>query len=106
MKNLQLTTTLCLFIAAMSLASADSDKSVRILVAKANQMTAKVTIGTQTYLAPISAEDGNLDWNNVKDGYYITPAFASLFEQGRVAIRVEGTTTQFRALRAPAKTKK
>jgi len=108
MKNLHLIVylTLCSLIAATSLASADSDKSVRILVAKGNDTTAKVTIGTQTYLAPIRFEDGNLTWNNVKDGYYITPGFASLFEQGRVVIYVEGSTTQFRALRAPAKTAK
>jgi len=106
MKNLQLISTLCLFIAATSLASADSDKSVRMLVAKANDTTAKVTIGTQTYLVPLTFENGSFSWANVKDGYYITPGFASLFEQGRVSIYIQCSGAQFRALREHSKTTK
>ena len=97
--------TLCLFITATSVASADPDKSVTILVAKADETTAKVTIGTQDYLAPITFEN-SLSWNDVKDGYSITPEFATLFQQGRVSIYIECTGAQFRMIAAPVKAKK
>ncbi len=98
--------SLCLFISSYALASADDDKSVRILVAKADNKTAKVTIGSATYLAPLSFENSSFSWDDVKDGYSITPAFASLFAQGRVSIYIECSGAKFTALSAPAKTNK
>jgi len=109
MKYLRLILGLSLvaFIAHPISASADlvdPDKSVRILVAKSDEVTAKVTLGTQTYLAPIRFEDSSFSWNDVKDGYSITPAFASLIEQGRVSIYIGCSGATFSVI--PAKPKK
>jgi len=92
--------SLLAFSAVASLARADdSDKSVRILVAKANDTTAKVTIGTQTYLVPLSFEDNTFSWNDVKDGYNITPAFASYIAEDRGSIYIGCSGAAFRAAR-------
>jgi len=80
--------TISAFIVASSQAWADDAKSVRILVSKSDDSTVKITMGSQTYSAPIRFEDGSFTWNDVKDGYSITPAFASLIEQGRVSIYI------------------
>ncbi len=98
--------SLVLFIATSTLVSADEDKSVRTLVAKSDDTTAKVTIGSNTYLAPLTFENSSFSWDDVKDGYSITPEFASLFAQGRVSIYIECSGAQFRAHGKPARTAK
>lgn len=98
--------TLVAFIANSSLLSADPDKSVRILVAKSDETTAKVTLGSQTYLVPISFEDTSFSWNDVKDGYSITPAFASFIAEGRVSIYIGCSGAAFKVLPGYAKMKK
>jgi hypothetical protein len=91
MKKLHLFLCLSLvaFIVNSSLAFADPDKSVRILVAKSDDMTAKVTLDSETYLVPITFENSSFNWqNDVKDGYSITPEFASFIKQGHVSIYI------------------
>ena len=102
---------LCLSLVALiansSLAFGDaSDKSVRILVAKSDEKTAKITIGSQTYLAPIRFEDASFSWNDVKDGYSVTPAFASLIRQGRVSVYIGCSGASFSVIPAHAQKKK
>jgi len=102
MKYLRLVLCLSLFAFATnsSFALSDApqpDKSVRILVAKSDDVTAKVTIESQTYLVPVQFEDNSFSWNDVKDGYSITPGFASLIEHGRVYIYIGCSGASFHA---------
>ena len=108
MKYLRL--ILCLFLIAFiansSFASADSDSSVRILVAKAGETTAQITIGSRTYHAPISFEDTSFSWTDVKDAYSVPPAYASLIEDGRISIYIGCSGASFSVLKRTAHSKK
>ena len=89
MKYLRL--LLCLSLVSLtanaSLATADSDNSVRILLAKSDETTAQLTIGSNTYPAPISFE-GGFTWSDVKDAYSVPPAFVSFIEDGRISVYI------------------
>jgi hypothetical protein len=101
-KNPLLIAFLCLtsFFAYATLTRACDDDKIRFLVAKAGDQTAKVTIGSQTYLVPISIEKG-LSWDDVKDGYELPPAYISLLKQGRIAISITCSGTSFSVVRRP-----
>jgi len=73
------------FITHSSLALADTDDSVRLLMFKSSDVKAKVMIGSKTYLVPIRFESG-FTWDDVKDAYHVPPAYASLLKRGRISI--------------------
>jgi hypothetical protein len=75
---------------------ADTADTVRILVARSDDQTAKVTIGARTYLVSIEFESGmNFSWDDVKDGYELPPAYVSLMKQGRILISITCSGTSF-----------
>jgi len=86
------------FITNSSLASADSDDTVRIMMLKSEGQTAKIMIGSQTYLAPISFESG-FNWDDVKDAYHVPPAYASLLENGQISIFIGCSGASFSVIR-------
>ena len=98
----------CLFITGLvlttSTASAAPEDSVRVLIAKADDQTADVTIGTKIYRVPITFETiAGLNWSNLKDAYDIPPIYASMIKRGRIAISVTCSGTAFIVLRSPWK---
>ena len=82
-------------VSSPSLAPADTDDSVRLLVFKSNDETAKIEIGSRDYLVPISFE-GGFTWNDVKDAYHIPPAYAALLKEGRISIYIGCSGAAFR----------
>ena len=104
MKNLRY--RLCLLILAAtinsSLASADTDDSVRLLVYKSSEDTAKIVIGSKSYLTPISFETG-LAWSEVKDAYHVPPAYALLLKASRISIYIDCSGAQFHVLKRQAR---
>ncbi len=96
---------LCLTLATVmttsSLAKADDDDSVRLLVYPTSGDHVKIVIGSKTYLVPITFEAG-LTWDDVKDAYHIPPAYASLLEEGRISIFIGCSGASFTAHKRPA----
>jgi hypothetical protein len=86
------------FIAHSSLALADTDDSVRLLVSKSGETTAKVVIDSKTYLTPISFESG-FTWDDVKDAYHVPPAYASLLKHGRISIFIGCSGASFSVIK-------
>ena len=93
--------TIVTLITTWSLAKADGDDSVRLLVYPTSGDDAKIVIGSESYLVPISFEAG-LHWEDVKDAYHIPPAYASLLEQGRITIFIGCSGASFTAHTHPA----
>ena len=88
------------FIAHSALASADADDSVRLLMSKSSEGTAKVMIGSKIYLTPISFESG-FTWDDVKDAYNIPLAYATLLERGRISIFIGCSGAAFSVIKHP-----
>jgi hypothetical protein len=86
------------FIANSSLAPADADNSVRLMMSKSDEHTAKVMIGSKTYLVPISFESG-LSWDDVKDAYHVPPAYADLLKEDRISIYIDCSGASFSVLK-------
>jgi hypothetical protein len=86
--RLVLSLSLVAFIATLSIASAHSDEAVTLAITKGGARTAKITMETKTYSAPISFGQG-ASWDSLKDGYNVPASYDELIEQGKVAISVE-----------------
>jgi len=89
------------FITHSSLAKADNDDSVRLLVYPTNGDDAKIVIGSESYLVPITFE-ASLGWDDVKDAYHIPPAYASLLEEGRISIYIGCSGASFSIIKRMA----
>ena len=85
-----------------SLAFADTDDSVRLLVYQSSEDTAKIVIGSKSYLAPISFETG-LAWSDVKDAYHVPPAYALLLKASRISIYIDCSGAEFHVLKRQAR---
>ena len=88
--------TIVTLITTSSLAKADDDNSIRLLVYPTSGHDAKIVIGSQSFLVPISFEDG-FNWTDVKDAYHFPPAYASLLELGRITIYIGCSGASFTA---------
>jgi hypothetical protein len=105
MKRLRLVLSLSLvaFLATFSIASAHSDEAVSLTITKAGERTAKVTMESKTYRAPISFANG-ASWDSVKDGYTVPAFYDELIEEGKVAISVEADGgASFRVIKSEPK---
>jgi len=96
MKTLRLFFCLCSFALVLntSLAFADSGDKVRLLVTKADDATAKITLDSGTYDVPISFEVG-LSRADVRDAYSIPPGYAELLKHGRITIYISCGGAEF-----------
>ena len=89
MKYLRLVLTLSLvaFIATFSIAAADSYDSDMATIQKKTDSTAKVLIGSNTYVVPISFGDG-ASWDNVMDHYELSDASKACLSSGHAKLSV------------------
>jgi hypothetical protein len=94
MNRLILSLSLVAFLATVSLASADSFDSETATIQKATASTAKVMVGKETYMAPITFADG-ADWSAVKDHYEVADSVVAGFEKHKIAISIgsDGTAS-------------
>jgi hypothetical protein len=97
MKHLRLVLSLCLagFIATFTLASADdTDSGSGLVITKATDKTAKITIGSKSATVPITF-DQDASWDSLKDSYSVSPSTAEGLENGTMCINIgsDGTAT-------------
>jgi hypothetical protein len=87
MKHLRLLLTLSLvaFVASFSVAAADSYDSETATIQKSSDSVAKVTVGKDTFKAPIAFDDG-ASWDTVKDHYEMNPAAVEGLKAGNMSI--------------------
>jgi hypothetical protein len=89
MKHLRLVLSLSLvaFIATFTLAAADSYDSDMATIQKKTDTTAKVMLGSKTYMVPVTFGDG-ASWDNVKDNYELSDASAACVKSGKAKLSV------------------
>ena len=97
--------TVVAFLAHSTAALADSYDSEMATIQKGGSSSAKVLVGSKTYSAPISFDDG-ASWDTVKDHYEIDPSVVSGLGAGTIAISVGSDgTASFKKCAAHCSTK-
>jgi hypothetical protein len=82
------------FLGTVKLASADSFDSDTATIKKATAMSAKVMVGKDTYMAPVTFADG-ADWSMVKDHYEVSDAVVAGLAKHKIVISLgaDGTAS-------------
>jgi hypothetical protein len=86
--------SLVAFLGTLTLASADSFDSDTATIKKSTDKTAKVMVGKDTYMAPVTFADG-ADWSMVKDHYEVSDAVVAGLAKHKIVISIgsDGTAS-------------